>query len=209
MTIGHTYRVRTQGTMLNQKMEFGVHIRHKGPSGSLSDLAASWTATVLPLVKAATSASVNWDKVTLSDVSSTGDESVDFAFTQPAPGAIAGDALPPQNAMLVSLRTGTKGRRRHGRFYLPGISEGNQTNGVLSGSQLTALQALAVGLTNAYGPGGTESNYELVVYSPEALTPPPPKEFKPRAGTLITAVTLADPDDVIRTQRHRAFGVGR
>jgi hypothetical protein len=209
MTIGHTYRVRTQGTFLNQKVEWGVHMRHIGPGGDLNDFVNSWVATVGPLLIAATSSAVNWDKLTVSDTDDNGDESIDFGFTQPYPGAITGDALPPQNTMLISFKTGQKGRRKRGRAYVPGVSETNTVNGVISGAQLTALQALGTGLTNTYSAGGTEPQYQLVVYSPEQLDAPPPKTFKPRPGTLNTLITSVVADSVVRTQRHRAFGVGR
>jgi hypothetical protein len=209
VTINHTYRVRTQGTFLNQKVEWGVHMRHVGPGGDLTDFVNTWVTTIGPLLIAATSAAVNWDRLTVSDTDDNGDESIDFAFTQPYPGAITGEALPPQNTMLLSFKTGQKGRRRRGRAYIPGVSEANTSNGVLTGTQLTALEALGAGLTNTYSAGGTEPQYQLVVYSPEALEAPPPKPFKPRTGTLNTFITTAVADTVVRTQRHRAFGVGR
>jgi len=209
MTIGHVYRVRTQGTFMGQKVEWGVHMRHVGPGGDLNDFVNSWVATVGPLLIAATSVAVNWDKLTVSDTDIDGDESIDFGFTQPYPGAVAGEALPPQNTMLLSFKTGKPGRRRRGRAYIPGVSEANTANGLVSGAQLTALQALGLGLTNAYKAGGTEPQYQLCVYSPEALTPPPVKPFKPREGELITLITNAVADSVVRTQRHRALGVGR
>jgi hypothetical protein len=209
MTIGHTYRVRTQGTFLGQKVEWGVHMRHIGPGGDLNDFVGAWVATIGPLLIAATSSAVNWDKLTVSDVAHDGDESVDFGFTQPYPGAVTGDALPPQNTMLLSFKTGQKGRRRRGRAYIPGVSETNAAAGLLTGTQLTALTALGNGLTNAFKAGGTESQYQLVVYSPPALTAPPPKPFTPRTGELFTLISTAVADSVIRTQRHRAFGVGR
>lgn len=208
MALNSVYRVRTRGTQRGQRVEFGVHIQNVTAAREPDDLAASWVATAMPLITAATSAAVNWDEVVVSDTSATGEESVELAITQPHPGTIAGDSLPNQNAMLVGLRTGTKGRRRRGRFYLPGVAESGQTDGVITGAQLTAVQALAQGIINAYGGGGTETNWRLVIYSP----PSPP--FVPKAAppvhtdTLITPVTSHDIDEVIRTQRRRSIGVG-
>lgn len=209
MTIGHTYRVRNQGSLMGQRVEWGVHLRHVGPGGDLTDFLNAWAATVGPLMLAATSTACNWDRVTVVDVAEDGDESVTFQFTQPNPGLVAGECLPPQNSMLLSFKTGQKGRRRHGRAYIPGVSEANTSNGLLTGAQLTALQALGTGMTNAFRAGGTEPQYQLVVYSPEELDPPKPKTFKPREGTIITSITNIEASDVVRTQRHRAFGVGR
>jgi hypothetical protein len=194
---------------MGQRVEWGVHMRHVGPGGDLTDFVNSWAATIGPLLLAATSVASNWDRVTVVDVAADGDESVTFAFTQPNPGLVAGECLPPQNSMLLSFKTGQKGRRRHGRAYIPGVSEANTANGLVTGTQLTALTALGQGLTNAYKAGGTEPQYQLVVYSPEQLVAPPPKTFKPRPGEIISFIQNIEAADVVRTQRHRAFGVGR
>lgn len=209
MALNSVYRVRMRATLLSQKVEWGFHIQQVTATGGPADLAASVAANVLPLAEAASVAATNWDEVVISDTSATGDESVHLGFTQPAPGTVTGDALPGQNTAVISLGTGLKGRRRHGRFYFPGLSEANQASGVLSGGQLTALQALANGLLNKYGPTGTETNYRLVVYSPPtppfvAPTPPPV-----HTDTLITPITSTRTDPIIRTQRRRAIGVGR
>lgn len=211
MAAGDTYRVRTKGTLFGQSVEFGVHLQTPAAGTEADDIAASWSATIMPLVVAATSSSVNWNEITVSDVRSAaagGLASVTLALTQPNPGAVTGDCLPGQNAIVVGLRSGLKARRGNGRFFVPGVSEANSANGVLTGTQLTAVQALAQGILNAYGPGGTEANMRLVIYSPEDLTAPPVKVFKPRPGVVITPVTSHDVDQVIKTQRRRAIGVG-
>lgn len=209
MTINHVYRVRTQGTLMGQRVEWGVHMRHVGPGGSIADFASDWATAIGAALIAATSSAVNWDKVSVTDVAEDGDESVDLAFTQPYPGAVTGDCLPPQNSMLLSFRTGQKGRRRHGRAYIPGVSESNTANGLLTGTQLTALEGLGAALVSNFSAGGLNPQYQLVVYSPEQLEAPPVKPFKPRTGTIITPISAAEASTVVRTQRHRALGVGR
>jgi hypothetical protein len=201
-------RVRTRGTLLGQKVEFGVHIRYQTAAANAEDLAASWTATIMPLVVAATSTDANWEQVVVSDTSSTGLESVVLPLTQPNPGTVIGDSLPPQDAAVISLRTGSKGGRKRGRFYLPGLTENYQQDGQMMGAQLTAIQALGNGIVEAYGAGGSETAYRLVVYSPEVLTFPEPKPKKPRPGRIITDVTSYVVSPVIRTQRRRSIGLG-
>lgn len=208
MALNSVYRVRTRGTFRGQRVEFGVHVQNVTTARPPEDLAASWAATAVPLIKAAISSAVNLDEIVVSDTDRDGDESVELPLTQPNPGALAGDALPNQNAVVIGWRTGLKGRRRRGRMYLPGITESGNTDGVLVGSQLTAVQALAQGLVNAYGAGGTETSWRMVVYSPptppfKAPTPPPV-----HTDTLITPITTHDIDEVIRTQRRRSIGVG-
>jgi hypothetical protein len=208
MAAGDIVKVRTRGRLLGSNVEFGVHIRYNTTSATAADLAASWAATVIPMVKAASVSDCNWDRLTVSDTDPNGAESYDLPLTQPNPGDILGDPLPPQDAAVISLRTGVKGGRRRGRFYFPGITETTNQDGRMQGTQLTAIQALANGLINAYGPSGTENDYRLVVYSPEVLTFKPPRTPKPRPGTIITNVTSYTVDPVIRTQRRRSIGVG-
>ena len=208
MAINSIYRVRSRGTLRGSRVEFGVHIRQIAGLGGASALAANWVGQMGTLVTAATSAEVNWDAVVVQDTNEAGDETVELAFTQPFPGLITGDCLPGQNAVVVSLRTGIKGRRRHGRFYLPGISESNHSNGRVTGTQLTAITALADGMLGAYGPTGSQANYRLVVYSPPSPPfvpkPPPPSH----TDTLVTPITNALVDQIVRSQRRRNIGVG-
>jgi hypothetical protein len=208
MPAGDIVRLRTRGTQLTSRVEFGVHIRYVSQSSRADDLAASWVATIMPLVIAATSAGVNWDEIVVSDTSPTGQESFTLPLTQPSPGAFPGDYLPPQNAAVIGLRTGVKGGRRRGRIYLPGLVEIGNANGKLTGSQLTAVQGLAQGIINTFGPSGVETDYRLVVYSPEKLTFPTPRPPKPRPGRVITDVQSSVIDPNIRTQRRRSIGVG-
>lgn len=209
MASGDTYRVRMLGTLRASHVEFGVHMSQTAGTTGAAELAAHWAANITPLVTAATSVEVNWDEVLVSDVSPTGSRSVHVALSQPSPGLITGDCLPGQNSVVVQLNTNDKGRAGHGRFYVPGVSESSSANGVVSGSQLTAITALANGLENFYGPGGIFANYRLCIYSPEQLDPPRVRPFKPRPGTIVNLVEDTRVDPIIRTTRRRAIGVGR
>lgn len=202
------YRLRTRGTLFGQKVEFGVHFTRPAGTSPTSSLLAAWVASTMPLVVAATSSSVNWDDLLLSDVATTGADQVTQVLTQPNPGALTGDCLPGQNAVLVSFRTGQKGGRHRGRLFLPGIAESSTTNALLTGAQLTAVQALAAGLVTQYGPGGSIPVWRLCIYSPIDITPPPPRKFKPKADELVTPITVAQAVATIRTQRRRSIGTG-
>jgi hypothetical protein len=209
MAAGDIVRLRTRGTLLGSRCEFGVWIRYETEAADALDLCGSWVAEVMPTVLAATPISMNWDSLYVSDPDPNGAESVNFPLTQPNPGLMAGQVLPPQNAVVVGLRSGTKGGRRRGRIYFPGVTETGNEDGRLTGIQLTAIQGFAQQLTDTYGPAGTNTDYRLVIYSPEKLTFTPPKPPKPRAGTLITEVQSTTLDPFIRTQRHRAIGAGQ
>jgi hypothetical protein len=209
MALNSVYRVRTRGTLRGQRVEFGVHIQQVQPEGSPADLAASWVANIIPLVDAAISVEVNLTDVMVNDTAETGSEQYILNLTQPHPGLVTGDCLPGQNAAVVSLRTGQKGRRRRGRFYVFGISETAHSNGVISGPQLTAIQALGDGIVDRYNGGALEPNYRLVIYSPPTppfvAKPPPPAH----TDTLISPVLTYQVDPIVRTQRRRMIGVGQ
>lgn len=209
MTIGHTYRLRSIGTLRGSRVEFGVHLRHDAGATDAAGAVAHWAANMGNLITGATSVEVNWDELVMSDVASDGEESFHVVLTQPYPGLITGECLPGQNAIVVSFSTGVKGKRRHGRCYLPGVSEANHVNGQLTGTQLTAAQAFANGLENFYGPSGLLTGWRQVVYSPIDTTPPPPRKWKAKEDELVTPIRETRVDPIIRTQRRRAIGVGR
>jgi hypothetical protein len=209
MAANDVVRLRTKATLLGSRVEFGVHLRYVTASANAQDLLDDWAASIVPLVVDAASSDTNWYEVQVSDTNPLGAESVAINLPQPNPGHAVGDSLPPQNAVVVSLRSGTKGGRRRGRFYFPGITEQSQANGVFAGLQLASVQELADGILGRYGPSGTNAEYRLVVYSPEILTFPEPKPKKPRPGRIISQVTNVLVDTTVRTQRRRGIGIGQ
>lgn len=208
MAAGDHYRLRMIGTLRTSKVEFGVSFEQTSGTTGAQELANHWAANMTTLVTGATSVEVNWDEVVVADVSPTGAQSVHVALTQPLPGLITGECLPGQNSVVVQFTTGRKGRGSHGRIYLPGISESSSAGGLVAGSQLTAIGALANGLENFYGPGGLFGQYRMCIYSSEQLEPPRVRPFKARPGVVTNLVTDTRVDPIIRTTRRRAIGVG-
>jgi len=206
MTIGHTYRMRTQGTLMNKNVEFGLHLVNNVSAMTTLAILSDFVANIVPLAVAASSSQINWNQVTCQDTLATGDATTIQPLSQPHPGALAGDVLPPQDTVVVRLMTATKGKRFMGRFYFPGITEAGSTNGVLVAPQLTAIQALATGILTFYGPSGTSPNLRAVVFS--GPTPP----FKPKPAPPVhtdsfsTQVNNTIVDINIRTQRRRGLG---
>jgi hypothetical protein len=208
MAVGDTYRVRHRGRLRGARVETGYYLTAAQAPGDPDDAAGAATAVVQPLLDAATSAEVNWDEILVSDVSVTGSEQVVMSLTQPHPGLVAGDCLPNQNAIVMGLRTGRKGGRYRGRMFIPGVSESTSAAGRVAGAQLAAIQALGAALISNYGPAGADAGWRLQIYSPEDLTPPPVRPFKPRPGTIKTQVTSTDVDDLVASQRRRRPGTG-
>lgn len=70
-------------------------------------------------------------------------------------GGAAADALPPQDAVVVTLRTAKAGRSYRGRVYLPGLSELDNTSaGVTSTAANTAAAAFINDIASRLQPLG-------------------------------------------------------
>lgn len=205
MPLDSVYRVRLRGHLQGRPVEWGIHIRQATTTGSPADLAGSWVAAIQPAVDAASTTNLNWDDLMIVDTSPTGQESYVHPFTQPHPGLAVGEALPPQDAVLFRFGTGQKGRRKHGRAYFPGILETSQSGGQLLNPQLGSLEAITQALLNTYGPTGTQTAYDMVIYSPptppfKMPTPPPV-----HTDTVITPVSTVSVNPLIKTQRRRSL----
>jgi hypothetical protein len=201
-------RLSVLGTMFNQRVQYGHHFQFTTAAGTMQGLAAAYEGAVLAPLRAATSVDVTWQYLMVQDVRPTGPETLRHPLPAASTGQIAGEGAPPQTTAVISVHTGQKGRRRRGRFYVPGLAEAGTTGGNITGAQLTALTALGETIQNTFGETGTDTEYKLVVYSPEKLTFPTPPPPKPRPGTIITRARDLILDTRVMTQRRRRLGVG-
>lgn len=110
-------------------------------------------------------------------------------------GTLAGDILPLQIALCITLRTAQAGRSFRGRIYLPGYGEGSNTAaGLASGS--TSAVAFVTAIKSAL----VASSLDLGV-----LSRPAPAAVPPRAGFITTVTSIVARDLVWDTQRRRAI----
>lgn len=205
--VGEVVRLNVRGTMQGSSVQFGHHFRAKTSGATLSGLAASYASGVVPLITSAVSAEVTLVELAVSSTRADGDEQLRAPLPGGTVGTQTGDALPGQNSMLVSVHTGVRGKRRRGRFYVPGVSETSQIGGRIIAPQLTALTALAEGLQTQFT-GAGNANWELCVYSPPSPPPPPVKTPAIRTDTITTPATDLIADSIVVTQRRRRLGVG-
>jgi hypothetical protein len=178
-------RLTTKGTLMNQSVQFGYTLGKAGVGTDISDLVDHWITNIVPLLTDATSSSVTWLTVKADYVLDEAPEGIEVAITGTPAGEIIGDCLPPFNSMLISIKTGLKGRRRRGRMFIPGVPEGGSAVGKIAGTPLTGLEALGAGLTSFYALGGSFSpNWQAQVYSPAD----PDFETKKGVHTRLTSV---------------------
>lgn len=135
------------------------------------------------------------------------------------PGLQAGDGLPPQSAMVLTLLTGNTGRRKRGRLYVPGQAESNQVDGTWSGTYMTSITTALNSFINIYKAiGGTSPVFSLGVWSERTASgcvpgPRPPgghvQVDVPKPDEAYTPVNSALARPIVYSQRRRTRGVGR
>lgn len=109
-------------------------------------------------------------------------------------GTATGDVLPPQTAIVVTLRTAQAGRSFRGRVYLCGFAEASNATGGTS-----ALGTAPVGFVTAIKSALVTSGLDLGV-----LSRPAPLAAPPRAGFITPVTSIVMRDTVWDTQRRRA-----
>lgn len=109
-------------------------------------------------------------------------------------GTATGDVLPPQIAIVVTLRTALAGRSFRGRVYLPGFAEA--TN---SATGTSSLGTAPVGFITAIKSALVTSGLDLGV-----LSRPAPLATPPRSGFITPVTSIVMRDTVWDTQRRRA-----
>jgi hypothetical protein len=134
----------------------------------------------------------------------------------PLAGSGSGDALPPQCALVVTLKTALAGRRHRGRVYVTGWGEGDQVAGVWQSSILTTLATTWNTFMTAYAVVAPTSGFRLGIWSfrtASGCIPNPnasghTRIDPPDAAQAFTAVSSYVLRNTVYTQRRRVSGVG-
>lgn len=116
-------------------------------------------------------------------------------------GTGAGDPLPRQIALCVTLRTAMAGKSYRGRVYIPGFTEAQNDSG---GAAVAGAVTAAVAFVTAIQTSLASSGYTLGVGSRERVAVPthvPPITAKAAFFTPLTAILSRD--NTWETQRRR------
>jgi len=132
-------------------------------------------------------------------------------------GESAGEILPPQSSLVITLGSGLIGRRHRGRIYVWGMGETQQSAGTWTSACLTALTTPFTTFFNKYKGGGTDPKISLGIWSDRTAfgcewQGKPPTHVQvdpPRPDEAFTQTTGFTIRNVVYTQRRRAVGVGR
>ena len=132
-------------------------------------------------------------------------------------GITTAEALPPQCALVMTLKSPEYGRRHRGRIYFGGLQETAQDGGLWGSALVSTLQANANALVTMHGPAGTDPTWQLGVWSERTATgcemrgtPPHLTNVEtPNLATAFTPLSSILVRPTVYTQRRRTLGVGR
>jgi len=131
-----------------------------------------------------------WNEIRIAAIQANGDyvngASI-FTISSPVVGTASTMSMPPQNAIVTSLRTGGRGPRNRGRWYTP-----VHTSAVLDSAGLLSSTTMTNGNTFA----------NTLLDAQAALGPVTPVVVSPTHGTFST-ITATAVGDEMDTQRRR------
>lgn len=139
------------------------HVQMANPDNS-ADLQAAgsvisnaWADNFIPIL----SQDYSFDSFTCYSLVSDTSPVVTVTAPSPLAGAVTSDSESRNVAIVLTLRTGTRGRTGRGRKYVGGVPEGDTSDGSLSPADLTAWQSAA----NAFLLQVNTGSIALCVYS--------------------------------------------
>lgn len=133
-------------------------------------------------------------------------------------GELTGTPLPNNVALVVKVQSDQSGRRRQGRFFIGGIPEvWVDDNSLFNSTQLATLQTQLDFLEAAYKVGGTDTDWEMGVYSMRTATnakyvwttggPVLTSQGSPSPSTAFIGMQNLIPQSFVGSQRDRRPGL--
>lgn len=205
MATGDIWRLAYEGTLFGSQYVNTFHVRFKSEAADIGEAIGGFNVNFFQLIK--NQSLVNDWSITICRARKLTVPALLYESAISCVGAEgAGEGLPPQSAMVVTLRTGIAGRSRRGRLYISGFTEASQADGTWSGALVTNYQNIVDDLVALYGSGGTSPDYEWGVWS-RTLGGEDPGPYNLVNGWR--AITAGVVRTVVHTQRRRVAGVGR
>lgn len=195
VAVGDTYRLSCIGDW--GAGTFGLitmHVKMISAGGTPAGFCAALKTNLLDLLKTKQSDRWYWRQINWISVNLTPAVSNVYSTGFPLQGTVVQEPLPATCAMIVTNRTSYAGRRYRGRQYIPGLPETESNGSTIDAAVVAAVQTYYDDLAAAYGLGGADPDYQLVVWS-----------HTYSAGTPITEFVVRN---TIGTQRRRRPGVG-
>jgi hypothetical protein len=159
--------------------------------------AAGWTS-----FRAQINSGVNFVGVDLRDLR-TANQPIVQSTGAVAAGTGAGTALPPGDAVCVTLRTATVGRNSRGRVYLGGLDSGAMAaGGVISATTMTNAKAFVDAVSTAL----TASSITMAIANParQAYTGTTGAVHAARSAAVLPVTATVVRNNIFDHQRKRA-----
>lgn len=172
-----------------------MHIKFLTNTATFAGGAAYLKTNLLDLLKTKQNNTFRWDKIAGITVNTTPKVSMEYTTGFPVACTYAGEELAHQVALVVTFKTAYAGRSYRGRNYIPGMSEGYLGLAQFAGDIITGYQTYYDDLVAALGAGGSNADYQWVVWSE-----------KLNVATPVTQAIVRTNPGVIRRRR---IGVGQ
>lgn len=165
------------------------------------DLATWWITNMAPeLVD-----DIALDMIKMTSLQTATANFQEFTDGLPQSGGDAGDPLPPQDAMVVTIKTTTRGRSYRGRNYIVGLPEDTQSGGEWSVGIMGAIEGAYAELVAV----ATANNVDWVVVSRYSGVNPVTGQPIPRVTGITTPVSSFAARPIVATQTRRKLGRGQ
>lgn len=191
------YLLRASGVWEESEVfNFGLHVTSSAATAAVADswslaLTEAWSGSGTPTgaLNAAYSTGVRIDTATAALLTQTsGQQTARADVAVNLVGTSAEDSLPPQIAVVVSLRTELANRAGRGRFYLPAPA----TNACTAGRLTTAIQTNIVNAMTRMFSALDAAGATPVLFSRTTF-----------ANTTITSFNVGDVFDTQRRRRNQ------
>lgn len=171
MATGDVWRLSLIGSHAGTELQvITMHIRMKTANGTFEGAAAYLKTNLIDLVKTKQNSGFRWDEIRGLTVNTSPPVAGLYNTGFPISGAIAGDELAHQVALVVSHRTAFAGRSYRGRNYIGALNEADMTNGLFLNATVDAIQTYYDDLIAALGASGANADYMWVVWSEKLQT---------------------------------------
>lgn len=180
------YRVACHGRAVDQAIVNVWHVT--SISGNEINIANGFVSSVVPALRVFLNDEYMCDDVVVTNVTTL--EQYTQSINQPGQNNAA-DMLPPQNAAVLSLKTGLAGKKYRGRSFIGPLSENDQIAGTWNSTLLAAMDNLGDALMSDWPSLFTGS---LVIYHKGDGTSTPVNSYVSRP--------------TVYTQRRRTIGRG-
>lgn len=205
MAIGDIWRVAFEGKILGGEYVNVWHFKQKTASPDVEDVIDYVVTNFYDLMKTQ-GIGPNWT-LEIAHARKLEQPATLFEKALSVQGtAASGAELPPQSAMVITLRSNLIGRRHRGRLYLGGFNESTQTAGTWEPGVQSAFQTYVDDLVAALGHSGSNVDWIWGIWS-RRYGGEDPGPYNLTAGW--TDIYSAVVRETVHAQRRRVAGVGR